>query len=571
MRITAIETYTVGAGWKNWLFVKLLTDSGIHGIGEGTLNGFIRTTEAAVRELEKFVIGEDPRRVNALAKKMLDSVSLDGGHIHRTAIAAVEVACWDILGKSLGVPVHQLLGGRVRDSVLGYANGWYRTERTPETFLDAARMVLGKGFKAFKLDPFGNAQGFIREDELDLAYDILRTLREKLPRDTLILIDVHARFTESEALRVARRMAPLGIYWWEEPTTRDRQEAVHSVAAASPIPVATGEMYDTVGQFFTLAERGGVNIFQPEPMSLGGITNTLAVANLALAHGSYIAPHQSGGPVATAVCLQLAACVPNFLIQEHFDAFNEPWTRELVSWHPVDRSFQRASVAARCAGSRNRSQHRSGARAPIRPGRIPQHLRGRLGEAAWQPRRSETRMKITGVETLRLAEFPFLLWLRIHTDAGLIGTGETFWAPGPVAAYLHDNAAPYLLGKDPRDIELHDRRLGSVYVGARDSGAEMRGNSAVNIALWDIYGQALGEPRLAAARRPHARKRADLQHLRRLRACPRHQAQRPLRAHRGLVAQVRRHGGGAVRGSARLPLQRRHTGEEPSRRRHPRR
>jgi galactonate dehydratase len=334
VRITAIETYTVGAGWKNWLFVRVLTDQGIHGIGEGTLNGFIRTTEAAVRELEKFAVGEDPRRVTALAKRMLDSVSLDGGHIHRTAIAAIEFACWDILGKSLGVPVHQLLGGRVRDSVLCYANGWYRAERTPETFLEAARGVLAKGFRAFKLDPFGNAQGFIREEELDLSYDILRTLREELGRDILILVDVHARFTEAEAIRAARRMAPLNLYWWEEPTTRDRQEAVHSVAAASPIPVATGEMYDTVGQFFTLAERGSVNIFQPEPMSLGGIGNTLAVANLALAHGSYIAPHQSGGPVATAVCLQLAACVPNFLIQEHFDAFNEPWTRDLVSWHP---------------------------------------------------------------------------------------------------------------------------------------------------------------------------------------------------------------------------------------------
>jgi galactonate dehydratase len=131
MRITGIETFTVGAGWKNWLFVRLATDAGITGLGEGTLNGFIRTTEAAVRELEHLVIGEDPRRVRAIARKMLDSVSLDGGHIHRTAIAAVEVACWDILGKSLGAPVHQLLGGRVRDSVLGYANGWYRTERTP--------------------------------------------------------------------------------------------------------------------------------------------------------------------------------------------------------------------------------------------------------------------------------------------------------------------------------------------------------------------------------------------------------------------------------------------------------
>jgi galactonate dehydratase len=335
MRITGLETFTVGAGWKNWLFVRVATDAGITGLGEGTLNGFIRTTEAAVRELEHLVIGEDPRRIRAIARKMLDSVSLDGGHIHRTAIAAVEVACWDILGKSLGAPVHQLLGGRVRDSVLGYANGWYRTERTPEAFLEAARAVVAKGFRAMKLDPFGTAQGFIPEPELDLAYEILKALREGLPPHTLLLIDVHARFTEAEAIRAAHRLAPLNLYWWEEPTTRDRQETVHAVGRASPIPVATGEMYDTVGQFFTLAEGGGVNIFQPEPMSLGGIANTLAVCDLALAHGSYVAPHQSGGPVATAVCLQLAACVPNFLIQEHFDAFNEPWTRDLVTWRPT--------------------------------------------------------------------------------------------------------------------------------------------------------------------------------------------------------------------------------------------
>lgn len=335
MRITGIETFTVGAGWKNWLFVRVHTDAGITGLGEGTLNGFIRTTEAAVRELEHLVIGQDPRRITALAKRMLDSVSLDGGHIHRTAIATVEVACWDILGKSLGVPIHQLIGGRMRDTVLGYANGWYRTERSPEAFLAAAEGVIAKGFKAMKLDPFGTASGFISKHDLDLAYEILRLLREKLPAGTLLLIDVHARFTEVEAIRAAHRLAPLDLYWWEEPTTRDRQETVHAVGRASPIPVATGEMYDTVGQFFTLAEGGGVNIFQPEPMSLGGIGNTLAVANLALAHGSYIAPHQSGGPVATAVCLQLAAAVPNFLIQEHFDAFNEPWTRDLVTWHPA--------------------------------------------------------------------------------------------------------------------------------------------------------------------------------------------------------------------------------------------
>ncbi len=334
MRITKIDTCTVSAGWKNWLFVTVHTDEGIRGLGEGTLNGFIRTTEAAVRELEHLVIGQDPTQITRLAKRLLDSVSLDGGHIHRTAIAAIEVACWDILGKSLGVPIWQLLGGRCRDSILGYANGWYRTERTPESFVQAAQAVVDKGFKALKVDPFGTAQGFIDDRELQLAHDILAAVREKFP-SLHILIDVHARFTEADALRAARKLAPIGIYWWEEPTTREREEPANAVARQCPIRVATGEMYDTIGQFYTLAVGGGINIFQPEPMSLGGIGPTMQVAGLAAAHGSYIAPHQSGGPVATAVCLQLAACVENFLIQEHFDPFNDPWTRDLVTWVPT--------------------------------------------------------------------------------------------------------------------------------------------------------------------------------------------------------------------------------------------
>jgi galactonate dehydratase len=335
LKITSIETCALSAGWKNWLLVKVQTDSGLHGIGEGTLNGFIKTTQTAVHELEHLALGQDPRQVNRLTKTLMDSVSLDGGHIHRTAVAAIEVACWDILGKSLGVPIYQLLGGQVRESVPAYANGWYRTERTPEHFVAAAEAVVAMGFNALKLDPFGTAQGFIEDDELQLAFDIVHALRQRFGPALRILIDVHARFTEVDALRAARKLAPLDLYWWEEPTTREREQPANAVARQCPIRVATGEMYDTIGQFYTLAAGGGVNIFQPEPMSLGGITNTLAVANLALAHGSWIAPHQSGGPVATAVCLQLAACVPNFLIQEHFDAFNEPWVRDLVDWHPV--------------------------------------------------------------------------------------------------------------------------------------------------------------------------------------------------------------------------------------------
>jgi len=334
MKITDIVTYTVSAGWKNWLFIKVCTDTELYGIGEATINGFIKTTEAAVHELKHFAIGKDPLAVTAIARKIISTIQ-DAGHIHRLTMGAVEVACWDILGKSLKVPVYQLLGGKVRESILGYANGWYRAERTPEAFLKAAELVVSKGFKALKLDPFGLSRDFLSEAEVQEAYGILKAVRDRFGPDLKIMIDVHCRLAPAEAIRIARRMQGLDLFWWEEPTTAERECLTNEVGRQSPIRVATGEQFDKVGQFMTLAEGGDVSIWQPEPMSLGGIGNTMAVAHIAEANGAWIAPHQSGGPVATAVCLQLAACIPNFLIQEHFDAFNDPWTQELVTWTPT--------------------------------------------------------------------------------------------------------------------------------------------------------------------------------------------------------------------------------------------
>lgn len=333
MKITHIETYTVSAGWKNWLFLKVCTDTDLYGISEATINGFIRTTEAAVHELEHFAVGEDPREITSIARRIISTIQ-DAGHIHRLVMAAVEVACWDILGKSLGVPVYQLLGGKVRESILCYANGWYRAEHTPESFVKAAEVVIEKGFHALKLDPFGLSRHFIGEVELRESYDILKAIRQRFGSRLKILIDVHCRFTPSETVRIARRMEDLDLFWWEEPTTAERECLSNEVAMQSPIRIATGEQFDKIGKFFTLAEGGGISIWQPEPMSLGGIMNTMAVAHIAEANGAWIAPHQSGGPVATAVCLQLAACIPNFLIQEYFDAFNDPWTQDLVTWTP---------------------------------------------------------------------------------------------------------------------------------------------------------------------------------------------------------------------------------------------
>jgi galactonate dehydratase len=333
MKITQIETYAVGAGWKNWLFVKVFTDSAYYGVAEATINGFIATVQAAVNELKHFVIGKDPLNVNAVAQAIISPIA-DVGHIHRLVMAAVEVACWDILGKSLGVPIWQLLGGQHRKSVLAYANGWYRSERTPDDFIRMAEVAVAKGFKAIKLDPFGMAKGFCSHADMELAFDIVAGLRQRFGSDLKILIDVHDRFAPSESLRIAQRLSTLDLFWWEEPSSIEREEITTDIALKCAIRVATGEQFDKIGQFETLARGKHVDIYQPEPMSLGGITNTIAVANIALANAAWIAPHQSGGPLATAVCLHLAAVVPNFLIQEHFDAFNDPWTRELVTWSP---------------------------------------------------------------------------------------------------------------------------------------------------------------------------------------------------------------------------------------------
>jgi galactonate dehydratase len=334
LRIVEVETYLVGAGWKNWLFVRVLTDEGLHGVGEATLNGFGRTCEAAVHELESLVVGSDPRQVRSVVGQLYERVSNEGGHIHRTAIAGIEEACWDILGKALGVPVYQLLGGRVREQVDCYANGWYRSERTPEAFAAASAAVVESGFRALKFDPLGTAKGFFAAGEVARARDIIVAIRAAVGPGVRLLIDLHARLAPSEAVAFIESCSDLDVFWWEEPTTRESEEPTGAVAARTTGRIATGENFHTVGQFVSLLKMGNVSILQPEPMSLGGLLPTLTVSAMAAASGAWVAPHQSGGPVATAACLQLGACVPNFLIQEHFDPFNEPWTRDLVTWVP---------------------------------------------------------------------------------------------------------------------------------------------------------------------------------------------------------------------------------------------
>ena len=330
MTITDYKVYIAGNPWKNWVFLKLETDEGIYGVGEGTINAFGKTTATAIEELSAQFLGMDPFQIEILFQKMTRDVYAEGGQIHMGAVAAVEVACWDIVGKALNQPIYNLLGGRCHEKVRAYANGWYTGERTPEGFAECAKDVVGRGYTALKFDPFGAAHRTMDPPDEDLAIDIVAAVRDAVGDKVDILIEGHSRFSVSSAIKIGRRLEPFRPTWFEEPTAHHKISATVEVARHLDVPIATGESYASHHEFAELLSHNVVDILQPEPTHLGGILATKKVNDMADAFYGVVAPHNAQGPVSTAICLQIAACTRNFLVQEIFDEFNVDWERDLV-------------------------------------------------------------------------------------------------------------------------------------------------------------------------------------------------------------------------------------------------
>ena len=329
--ITNYETYVVGNPWKNWLFIRLLTDEGLYGYGEASLNGFPKTVETAIDELQRYFIDKSPYDIKSIKSDMLHQVYSDGGQIHRSAIAAVECACWDIVGKALAQPVYNLWGGRVRDKVRLYANGWYRTEREPEAVAEAASRAVQKGYSALKLDPFGDIAGYLDRREREYSLQIIRAVRQAIGPDVDLMIEGHCRFDVPSAIDLAHRLAELDIRWFEEPVSYLNPKGLAEVAARSPVPVATGENFTTLQTFLELANQSQNLVFQPDMMNLGGLTEARQVCELADHFGVPVAPHDAQGRLSKAVCLQLAATYSQIFILEDFDEFNLPWTKDVAN------------------------------------------------------------------------------------------------------------------------------------------------------------------------------------------------------------------------------------------------
>ena len=335
MKITSIDTFLVGNPWKNWLFARVQTDEGLSGIGEGTANAFGKTVEAAVHELKPLVLGMDPFQVERITQRMTRDVYTEGGQITMSAVAAIEIACWDIIGKAVGQPIYNLWGGRCHQKLRAYANGWYRGPRTPESFFEKAKGVVGRGYTALKFDPFGPNWRTIPADELDLSLHLVAAVREAVGPSVDILIEGHSRFNVATAIQVAKGLERYRPMWFEEPVPHTNIAAMVEVARQSPVPIATGESFSQKQQFAELLKHECVSIYQPEPLAVGGIFATRKIADMVDAHYGMVAPHSAQGPVCSAACAQLNASLPNFLIHEIFDDFNVAWEKQLLT-HPVE-------------------------------------------------------------------------------------------------------------------------------------------------------------------------------------------------------------------------------------------
>jgi galactonate dehydratase len=330
MKITEIKTYVVGNPWKNWVFVKLYTDEGISGIGEATGGLSAKPGEAQVHELGRFVIGEDPLQPERLWHKMHKGLFL-GTNV---GMNAIEIACWDILGKSLGAPVWKLLGGKHRPRLRVYANGWYQGPRDPAFFAEAAARVKGIGYTALKFDPFGTAYRFFSREEERLSLAIVRAVRDAVGDDVDLLIEGHDRFGVSTAVRLGHSLEEFKPMWFETPVMSTDIAATVEVARAIPIPVATGERFNKLSQVIELMSHRVVDILQPETLNIGGIGGARKAAAIIEAAEGFVALHQAQSPLNTAVNAHIHASIPNFLIQECFDDFLAPWSREIMHGVP---------------------------------------------------------------------------------------------------------------------------------------------------------------------------------------------------------------------------------------------
>ena len=310
MKITRITTYPVE---PRWLFVKVETDTDHFGWGE-CLGDKAHVVAEAVRSFEHALLGEDPRKIVHHWQSMMRGAFWRGGPTLCAAISGLEIAMWDILGKSLGVPIHQLLGGPTRERIRVYTRP---RGCTPIELAKSAKEVVAAGFTAMKFCPFEKVKVVDHYSVVEDAAARVAAVREAVGSGIDILLDFHGRVSPAMALQMEEAMRPYHPFFIEEPVLPENVDELARVARHFKTPIATGERLFLKWAFREVLEKGAASILQPDPCICGGILESVHIAALAECHYAAVAPHNPYGPINLAAALQIDAAIPNFLIQEY--------------------------------------------------------------------------------------------------------------------------------------------------------------------------------------------------------------------------------------------------------------
>ena len=327
MKITSVKSVVASAKTggipRNYVFVKIETDEGITGWGESTLGPMAVAT--LVDEFGKRLIGEDPSHIEKHWQMLYyHQHSLRGGAIQMSAISGIEIALWDIKGQAIGVPIYELLGGRIRDKIWCYGR-W--DGLTPEAAIERAEEFTSQGITALKGDPFDHQGIFIDRESERRAIEKMRRVREHVGDDVELLVEAHGRLSPSDAIRVGLELEEYRPFMYEEPVPPENLEALKKVADSINIPIATGERLYTKWDYAGLFPLQAVALIQPDIVQAGGLLELKKIAAMAEAHYVGFQPHNPYGPICTVASLHLDACTPNFLIQE---GGLDPWYQDAV-------------------------------------------------------------------------------------------------------------------------------------------------------------------------------------------------------------------------------------------------
>ena len=315
MRIKDISVHFVNALWRNFVIVKIDTDEGITGYGEGTMGDFEKTIEAAISDFKPHLVGREVD-VTKITTFLYKGFFWRGGPILMTAISAIEQALWDIMGKARQKPVYMLLGGKAVDKLRIYANGFISGSREPDEYASACSKVVEQGFDAFKLDPFGGAGPGITRKELNDALERLRAIRDSVGYDVDLLLEAEGRFDVRTAIRIADVVQKFEPYWLEEPIPEEDLLAMRYVREKSHVPIATGERIVTKYRYGELLKAQAADVIQPDVCHVGGIRALIDIGSMAEAQYVPVASHNPNGPIATAATINALVTMSNSLILE---------------------------------------------------------------------------------------------------------------------------------------------------------------------------------------------------------------------------------------------------------------